>query len=142
MLADLFDPAFADSVARIAVPILLASLGGAICHRAGVFNIASRRFYFDGSFCCCSWNLYFRSRFLGCFICYNCWRLYGLMLFAEFHLRRPGDAIVVSIALNLIGLGLTTYLLRAVLGVSGVFQDEALGKIIEINIAFNREAYL
>ena len=28
MLADLFDPAFADSVARIAVPILLASLGG------------------------------------------------------------------------------------------------------------------
>ena len=56
------------------------------------------------------------------------------LLFAEFHLRRPGDAIVVSIALNLIGLGLTTYLLRAVLGVSGVFQDEALGKIIEINI--------
>ena len=33
MLADLFDPAFADSVARIAAPILLASLGGAICHR-------------------------------------------------------------------------------------------------------------
>ncbi len=27
MLADLFDPAFADSVARIAAPILLASLG-------------------------------------------------------------------------------------------------------------------
>ena len=27
MLADLFDPAFADSVARIATPILLASLG-------------------------------------------------------------------------------------------------------------------
>ena len=44
MLADLFDPAFADSVARIAVPILLASLGGAICHRAGVFNIALEGF--------------------------------------------------------------------------------------------------
>ena len=56
------------------------------------------------------------------------------LLFAEFHLRRPGDAIVVSIALNLIGLGLTTYLLRSVLGVSGVFQDEALGKITEINL--------
>ena len=50
MLADLFDPAFADSVARIAAPILLASLGGAICHRAGVFNIALEGFILMGAF--------------------------------------------------------------------------------------------
>ena len=132
MLADLFDPAFTDSVARIAVPILLASLGGAICHRAGVFNIALEGFILMGAFAAVLGTFMLGHVFWGVLSAIIAGVFMGL-LFAEFHLRRPGDAIVVSIALNLIGLGLTTYLLRAVLGVSGVFQDEALGKIIEIN---------
>ena len=136
MLADLFDPAFADSVARIAVPILLASLGGAICHRAGVFNIALEGFILMGAFAAVLGTFILGHVFWGVLSAILAGVFMGL-LFAEFHLRRPGDAIVVSIALNLIGLGLTTYLLRAVLGVSGVFQDEALGKIIEINNCTN-----
>ena len=133
MLADLFDPAFADSVARIAVPILLASLGGAICHRAGVFNIALEGFILMGAFAAVLGTFMLGNVFWGILSAIIAGVFMGL-LFAEFHLRRPGDAIVVSIALNLIGLGLTTYLLRSVLGVSGVFQDEALGKINEINL--------
>ena len=133
MLADLFDPAFADSVARIAVPILLASLGGAICHRAGVFNIALEGFILMGAFAAVLGTFMLGHVFWGVLSAIFAGIFMGL-LFAEFHLRRPGDAIVVSIALNLIGLGLTTYLLRSVLGVSGVFQDEALGKITEINL--------
>ena len=46
MIESIFDPAFADSVARISIPILLAALGGAICHRAGVFNIALEGFFY------------------------------------------------------------------------------------------------
>ena len=119
MLADLFDPAFADSVARIAVPILLASLGGAICHRAGVFNIALEGFILMGAFAAVLGSFMLGHVFWGVLCAILAGILMGL-LFAEFHIRRPGDAIVVSIALNLIGLGLTTYLLRSVLGVSGV----------------------
>jgi len=134
MLVDLFDPAFADSVARIAVPILLASLGGAICHRAGVFNIALEGFILMGAFAAVLGTFMLGHVFWGVLSAILAGIFMGV-LFAEFHLRRPGDAIVVSIALNLIGLGLTTYLLRSVLGVSGVFQDEALGKITEINLS-------
>ena len=50
MLESIFDPAFADSVARISIPILLAALGGAICQRAGVFNIALEGFLLMGAF--------------------------------------------------------------------------------------------
>jgi len=133
MLADLFDPAFADSVARIAAPILLASLGGAICHRAGVFNIALEGFILMGAFAAVLGSFMLGHVFWGV-LCAIVAGIFMGLIFAEFHLRRPGDAIVVSIALNLIGLGLTTYLLRSVLGVSGVFQNEAIGKITEIKL--------
>ena len=130
MLVDLFDPAFADSVARIAAPILLASLGGAICHRAGVFNIALEGFILMGAFAAVLGSFMLGHVFWGV-LCAIVAGIFMGLLFAEFHLRRPGDAIVVSIALNLIGLGLTTYLLRSVLGVSGVFQNELLAQMSE-----------
>ena len=113
---------------------MLASLGGAICHRPGVFDIALEGFILMGAFAAVLETFMLGHVFWGVLSAILAGIFMGL-LFAEFHLRRPGDAIVVSIALNLIGLGLTTYLLRSVLGVSGVFQDEALGKITEINVA-------
>ena len=129
----IFDPAFVDSVARIAVPILLASLGGAMCHRSGVFNIALEGFVLMGAFAAVFGAYTTGSTFIGALYAVISGILMAL-IFAEFHLRQSGDAIVISIALNLIALGLTTYLLRAVLGVSGVFQNTAIGKLPEIQI--------
>ena len=63
-----------------------------------------------------------------------CGGVFMAILFAEFHLRRPGDPIVVSIAINLIALGLSTYLLRAIFKVSGVFQSHNIDKISLVNI--------
>jgi simple sugar transport system permease protein len=60
--------------------------------------------------------------------------IFMAILFAEFHLRRPGDPIVVSIAINLISLGLSTYLLRAIFDVSGVFQSDQIQKISLLDI--------
>ena len=91
MLADLFDPAFADSVARIAVPILLASLGGAICHRAGVFNIALEGFILMGAFAAVLGSFMLGHVFWGV-LCAILAGIFMGLLFAEFHLRRPGDA--------------------------------------------------
>ena len=55
-------------------------------------------------------------------------------IFAEFNLRRGGDAIVVSIALNLLAAGLTAYLLRAILGVAGAFRDPAIAGFQPVDI--------
>ena len=133
MLESIFDPAFADSVARISIPILLAALGGAICHRAGVFNIALEGFLLMGAF-----MAVFGSHFTGSAtwgtVSAICGGIFMALLFAEFHLRRPGDPIVVSIAINLISLGLSTYLLRAIFDVSGVFQSDQIQKIALIDI--------
>ena len=124
-LEALFDPAFAASLPRFITPILLAALGGAICERAGVFNIALEGFILVGAFCAVLGSFFFGSAPMGAI----CAMLGGIamgLVFAEFHLRRPGDPIVVSIALNLLAIGLTTYLLRAIFDVSGAFRDSAI----------------
>ena len=50
MLDLLFDASFFASVPRFVTPILLAALGGALCERAGVFNIALEGFLLTGAF--------------------------------------------------------------------------------------------
>ncbi len=132
MLESLFDPAFSASLARLTTPILLAALGGAICLRAGVFNIALEGFILMGAFMAVVGS-YFGQSALVSLLAAMAGGIFMALLFAEFHLRRPGDPIVVSIALNLVALGLTTYLLRAAFGVSGVFRDPAIGKIPDLH---------
>ncbi|MDN2566664.1 ABC transporter permease [Aquibium sp. A9E412] len=124
-LEALFDPAFAASLPRFITPILLAALGGALCERAGVFNIALEGFVLVGAFSAVLGAYFFGSAAMGALTAVFGGVLMGL-IFAEFHLRRPGDPIVVSIALNLLAAGLTTYLLRAIFDVAGAFRDPAI----------------
>lgn len=118
----LFDASFLASVPRFVTPLLLAALGGALCERAGVFNIALEGFMLTGAFAAVLGSYFAGSAYAGALVAI----LAGIgigFVFAEFNLRRGGDPIVVSIAINLLAAGLTTFLLRAVFGVSGAFSD-------------------
>ncbi|MBO0751550.1 MAG: ABC transporter permease, partial [Bradyrhizobiaceae bacterium] len=46
----LLDPSFFASLPRFVTPLLLAALGGAICARAGVFNVALEGMMLTGAF--------------------------------------------------------------------------------------------
>jgi len=118
----LLDPAFLASVPRFVVPVLLAALGGALCERAGVFNIALEGFVLVGAFAAVAGSWLGESALLGIVFACLAGAAMGLV-FAEFSVRRGGDAIVTSVALNLLAIGLTTYLLRALFGVTGAFRD-------------------
>ena len=122
MLDLLFDASFAASVPRFVTPILLAALGGALCERAGVFNIALEGFILTGAFAAVVGSYFTGSPGLGASAAILVGIAMGLV-FAEFHLRRGGDPIVVSIAINILAAGLTTYLLRAIFDVIGAFND-------------------
>ncbi|MET3926781.1 ABC transporter permease [Devosia sp. 2618] len=134
----LLDPAFLQSVPRFLTPILLAALGGAICERAGVFNIALEGFILVGAFCAVLGSYLFGSPWWGALTAIAGGVVMGL-LFAEFSLRRKGDAIVVSIALNLLAAGVTVYLLRAIFGVSGAFRDPGIKGFSGIDIPLLRD---
>lgn len=125
MLDLLFDASFLASVPRFVTPILLAALGGALCERAGVFNIALEGFLLTGAFAAVLGSYFAGSAYVGALAAMAGGIAMGLV-FAEFNLRRRGDPIVVSIAVNILAAGLTTYLLRAIFGVTGAFSDPGI----------------
>lgn len=122
MLDLFFDPSLAASIPRFVTPILLAALGGALCERAGVFNIGLEGFILTGAFAAVLGSYFTGSPWLGALSAILAGVAMGLV-FAEFNLRRGGDPIVVSIAINILAAGLTTYLLRAIFDVIGAFTN-------------------
>jgi simple sugar transport system permease protein len=136
---DLFlDPSFLASIPRFVTPILLAGLGGAVCERAGVFNIGLEGMILAGAFAAVLGAFFAGSPWLGALAAMAAGTLTAAV-FAEFNLRRGGDAIVVSIAINLLAAGLTTFLLRAIFGVAGSFSDPRIAGFEPIDLPVVRD---
>lgn len=123
-----------SSMIRIATPIILMALGGLLCQRAGVFNIALEGFSLIGAFAAVAFvqlsggNVY--MGFLGAIIC-------GMVfsaIFALFVTKFKANHIIASIAMNMLGLGLTSYLLRAMFDVQGRLAPDVINKLAPINI--------
>jgi ABC-type uncharacterized transport system permease subunit len=125
VLGELFDAALIPSIIRALTPILLAALGGAICAKAGVFNVALEGFMLVGAFAAVAGSWFTGSAWVGV--------LAGMVaaagmaaLLAIASVRYGGDEIIVGIALNLLAVGLTAFLLRTVFGHQGTFTDPRL----------------
>lgn len=122
------------SMIRIATPLMLMALGGLLCQRAGVFNIALEGFSLVGAFAAIAvvqftggsvWAGLVGAMLIGA--------LYSA-LFALFVTRFKADNIIASIAMNMLGAGLTSYLLRAMFGVQGAYTPDKIGKLEMIQI--------
>ena len=120
-LAGVFDATLWHSTLRFAAPLLLAALGGLICERAGVFNIALEGLMLTGAFAAVAGS-YWAGAGAGVATAIAGGAIMAAVL-AVFAVRLEGDEIVVGIAINLLASGLTVFLLRALFGVKGAFQD-------------------
>ncbi len=129
-LTGVFDVTLFHSTLRFAAPILLAALGGLLCERAGVFNIALEGLMLTGAFAAVAGSYQAGSLAgVGAAVLAGA-ALAGVL--AVFAVGLGADEIVAGIALNLLAAGLTVFLLRALFGVKGAFQDpriEGLGKL-------------
>jgi general nucleoside transport system permease protein len=125
VLGQLVDASIVPSILRALTPVLLAALGGAICARAGVFNVGLEGFMLVGAFAAVAGSWFTGSAWVGVLA----GMLAGLgfaALLAIASVRYGGDEIIVGIALNLLAVGLTAFLLRTVFGRQGTFTDPAL----------------
>lgn len=122
------------STIRIATPLLLMALGGLLCQRAGVFNIALEGFSLIGAFAAIA-----VVQFTGG----NVW--IGLLgaavvgavyssLYALFVTRFKANHIIASIAMNTLAAGLTSYLLRSMFEVQGAYSPDNINKLDMIQI--------
>ena len=112
-----FGIAIAVQVLRISIPYVLAALGGTFSERGGVANIALEGILLVGAF----------SAVLGVHLTSNPWLGAGAgivggvglsALFGWIVLRFKADPIVTGVAVNLLALGGTRYLLKLIWGSS------------------------
>jgi ABC-type uncharacterized transport system permease subunit len=132
-LVGLFDANLLSSILRFVAPILLAALGGLICERAGVFNIALEGLMLTGAFAAVVGSFFLNNATLGVLTAMLAGALLAL-IFAVLAVSLGGDMIVLGIAANLLASGLTIFLLRTIFGVKGAFRDENLKGLGSITI--------
>ena len=125
MFEQLFDAALVDSVMRAMIPILLAALGGMLCERAGVFQIALEGMMLMGAFAAVAGSYLAAASWAGVLFAAGAGVMVSLVL-AFGAVSRRGDPIVLGIAVNLLVLGLTGFLLPQIFGVRGVFADPGI----------------
>ena len=138
----LFDPDILAASIRVSIPIMLAALGGLLCLRAGVFNIALEGLMLVGSFFAIvateatvglGAQLGIPSTWFGIVG----GLLGGLVLslvFAVSILRYKADHIVAGIAINLLALGVTGFLLKTIFDAQGVFRPTDMVPLPQIEI--------
>ena len=130
-LGHIFDATLLNSTFRFVTPILLAALGGLLCERVGVFNIALEGLMLTGAFAAVVGSFYTGHAVAGVLMAIVAAGILAV-IFAGFAITLRGNVIVLGIAVNMLASGLTIFLLRTMFGVKGAFRDphlQGLGKI-------------
>ena len=122
-----------SSTLRMSPPIILASLAGLLSFRIGLLNIALEGMLLIGAFVAVIVSYFTGSAYIGMLAA----ALTGgtlAFLFALFILKFKADNIVVGTAVNMLALGLTTYLLKVMFGVRGAFSSPEIVGLPVVNI--------
>jgi general nucleoside transport system permease protein len=133
-----FDASLLNSLFRFTTPILLAALGGALCDRVGLFNIALEGMILVGAFAAVVGDYFLGSAVSG--VIAGCLGATALaLIFAILSVSLKGNTTVLGIASNLLASGLTAFLLRAIFHVQGAFQSPRLVGLSTLNIPVIRD---
>lgn len=120
--SNIFDSALLASVVRALIPILLAALGGLICERAGVFNIALEGLMLVGAFGAVAGSYFTGNAFAGVIIGVLAAMAFSMIL-SFGSVTRKSDPIVLGVAMNILAVGMTSFLLVALFNTQGVFNS-------------------
>ncbi|MCX8006892.1 MAG: ABC transporter permease [Coriobacteriia bacterium] len=118
MLGDIITPDLFASALRMATPLALAAIGGTICERSGVVNIALEGIMLTGAFAGAAVTLATGNPWVGVLAAV----LAGVAIaavhaFASINLR--ADQVVSGTGINIFALGLTGFLMERLYGHPG-----------------------
>lgn len=107
---------------RVATPILLAAVGRSFNGLTGIVNVALEGTMLIGSFAAVVFSYLFENAWLGVTAGIAAGMLTNL-IFAWVNQDLDADERVTAMAINVLALGLTIYLLRSIFGVMGAFSS-------------------
>lgn len=134
-LVVVLDATLLASTVRLVSPILLAALGGLITERAGIFNVALEGLMLIGAFVA----VVASSATGNPWLAMGAAALAGVLAAGVFGIvvvTLRGDPIVAGLALNLLALGSTTYLMRVVFGVQGGYDAATIVGLPRVEFPF------
>jgi general nucleoside transport system permease protein len=124
MLADIFTPDLFASAVRMATPLALAAIGGTICERSGVVNIALEGMMLFGAFMGVIGAMFTGSAWFGVLTAMVAGMSLALIhAFASITLRT--DQVVSGTAINILATGLTGFLMEVIFGHPGTTDPVA-----------------
>ena len=100
---------------RIATPLMFAALGGVLSERAGVFAVGLEGMMLSGACGAAIGTVMFGTPVAGLLAAALCGALLGAVI-AVVTVRFGADNMVTGIAANILAVGLTSFLVRALLG--------------------------
>jgi ABC-type uncharacterized transport system permease subunit len=118
---------------RLGTPIILAAIGGAICNRAGVLNLALEGKMLLGSFVGLLAAYFLHNSYLGVLAAGLAGALIGA-IFAFLYLRFEVNLIILAIAVNLFILEMTVFFMRTFLGDVGTWSDPSIQQLPDVSI--------
>ncbi len=133
-IADLND--IISASVRIATPITLAALGGVFCQKAAIFNIGLEGMMLAGSFAVICGQIAFPGSIAAGMLFAIAAGIALSLLFALAVLRFDANQIITGIGINLLGVGLTSFLLRAIYDTQGTLRAEVMGKLPTVSLPF------
>jgi simple sugar transport system permease protein len=104
---------------RISTPLALAAMGGAFSERAGIINIGLEGMLLCGAFAGVCGSYLTGSPWVGTLFAVVSGGLLGY-LFALFTIRFRADQIVAGMGINILALGVTTWLMQVIWKTRGV----------------------
>ena len=135
MLFILFGSITMAAALRMAVPLILSSIGGCFGDRTGIFNIALESFMLCAAFFATLGTYYAGSPYVGV-LCGIAAGLFCAVLFGVFVFHLGSSGMVVSIAMNLGMDAFTSFLLLHLFGKRGSFMDPRLVSLPVIRLPF------
>lgn len=132
-LSSIITIALFASALRMATPIIFATMGGIFSSHTGIFNVGLEGMMLIGSFFAVYGSVQTGSAYGGLlFAILAC--LVVSLLFAFLHLELKANPIIVGLALNIFAIGMTNYLLTALLDVYGVYKTDLIVGFNEFEI--------
>lgn len=137
------------SAIRLGTPIILAALGGAICNRAGVLNLALEGKMLLGSFLGIISAYYIQnnpflpmppvtSTYLALIVSMMAGGILGAF-FALLYIKFQVNLVILAIAINLMILELTVFVMRVMFGDVGTWSDPSIVQLPAIHIPLIRD---
>lgn len=120
---------------RVSPPIILAAMAALLSFKINMMNMAVEGFMLIGAFTAVVVSYFSGSAIWGVLAACFVGGLLGL-IFALFNLKFKADNMITGIAINLLALGLSTFLLRTLFGVRGTLSDPRITGIPTLELSF------